>query len=226
MPLLHPLMVARWRPPSTTSPADFAMNVVCGWFKNEFAPFGAHMRPHDDRYKSPPVARLRAAGWTEEEFDFDSELPPVRSGASQSRCRNRPPIMNAGGSPAAQDFTTRYCYEFRHPQDRTFLGRQGADRYLKRWRARTGRRIWIHVYVVCRETEKRPGLPQPLRLRQRRLGSGRQPPQDFRAAIRRSTRRRWRTEHFIAGLGLSARRHGGQIVESSASSPTSASTAA
>ena len=51
VPLVHPLMVAKM---ATTidhvTGGRFAMNVVCGWFKNEFDMFGAHMRPHDDRY--------------------------------------------------------------------------------------------------------------------------------------------------------------------------------
>jgi alkanesulfonate monooxygenase SsuD/methylene tetrahydromethanopterin reductase-like flavin-dependent oxidoreductase (luciferase family) len=69
-----------------------------------------------------------------------------------------PPLMNAGGSPAAQDFTTRYCdMNFVILKDRTYL--EGAKKqidHLKTMAAKHGRqtRIWIHVYVVCRETEK------------------------------------------------------------------------
>ena len=52
VPLVHPLMAAKMA--STidhVTGGRFAMNVVCGWFKDEFDMFGAHMRPHDDRYK-------------------------------------------------------------------------------------------------------------------------------------------------------------------------------
>lgn len=52
VPLVHPLMVAKM---SSTidhvTNGRFALNIVCGWFKNEFDMFGAVMRPHDDRYK-------------------------------------------------------------------------------------------------------------------------------------------------------------------------------
>ena len=66
--------------------------------------------------------------------------------------------MNAGGSPAAQDFTTRYCdMNFVILKDRTYL--EGASKqiaHLKNMARAHGRetRIWIHVYVVCRTTEK------------------------------------------------------------------------
>jgi alkanesulfonate monooxygenase SsuD/methylene tetrahydromethanopterin reductase-like flavin-dependent oxidoreductase (luciferase family) len=69
-----------------------------------------------------------------------------------------PPVMNAGGSRAAQDFTTRYCdMNFVILKDRTFL--EGASKqiaHLKDMARSHGRetRIWIHVYVVCRDTEK------------------------------------------------------------------------
>jgi dimethylsulfone monooxygenase len=66
--------------------------------------------------------------------------------------------MNAGGSPAAQDFTTRYCdMNFVILKDRTFLeGARAQIAHLKNLARSHGRetRIWIHVYVVCRETEK------------------------------------------------------------------------
>ena len=66
--------------------------------------------------------------------------------------------MNAGGSSAAQEFTTRYCdMNFVILKDRTFLeGARGQIAQLKQMARSNGRetRIWIHVYVVCRETEK------------------------------------------------------------------------
>ena len=66
--------------------------------------------------------------------------------------------MNAGGSPAAQDFTTRYCdMNFVILKDRTYLeGARQQIAHLKDMARSHGRetRIWIHVYVVCRQTEK------------------------------------------------------------------------
>jgi alkanesulfonate monooxygenase SsuD/methylene tetrahydromethanopterin reductase-like flavin-dependent oxidoreductase (luciferase family) len=69
-----------------------------------------------------------------------------------------PPVMNAGGSAAAQDFTTRHCdMNFVILKDRTHIetARKQIEN-LKTMARAHGRetRIWIHVYVVCRETEK------------------------------------------------------------------------
>jgi dimethylsulfone monooxygenase len=163
VPLVHPLMVAKM---ATTidhiTRGRFALNVVCGWFKNEFDMFGAHMRPHDDRYKFATewLDFLKKAWTMDEEFDFRSENFNALSVWSQPKPvqKPHPPVMNAGGSPAAQDFTTRYCdMNFVILKDRTFLdGARAQIAHLKNLARSHGRetRIWIHVYVVCRETEK------------------------------------------------------------------------
>lgn len=163
VPLVHPLMVAKMA--STidhVTGGRFALNIVCGWFKNEFDMFGANMRPHDDRYKYATewLDFVRQAWTREEEFDFDSESFHAEKVWSQPKPLQKPhpPLMNAGGSPAAQDFTTRFCdMNFVILKDRTHL--EGAKRqidHLKSMARAHGRetRIWIHVYAVCRETEK------------------------------------------------------------------------
>ena len=133
-----------------------------GRFKNEFDMFGAQMRPHDDRYKyATEWLEFLKRAWTDNsEFDFDSDSFHARNVWSQPKPLQKPhpPVMNAGGSPAAQDFTTRYCdMNFVILKDRTFLeGAQKQIAHLKSMARSHGRetRIWIHVYVVCRETEK------------------------------------------------------------------------
>jgi dimethylsulfone monooxygenase len=163
VPLVHPLMVAKM-----TSTIDhvthgrFALNIVCGWFKNEFDMFGADMRPHDDRYKYAAewLDFLKQAWTRDDDFDFKSANFDAKAVWSQPKPLQKPypPVMNAGGSPAAQDFTTRYCdMNFVHLKDRSNLetGRKEIA-HLKSIARSHGRetRIWIHVYVVCRETEK------------------------------------------------------------------------
>jgi len=163
VPLVHPLMVAKMA--STidhVTNGRFALNIVCGWFKNEFDMFGAFMRPHDDRYKYAAewLDFLRSAWTRQEEFDFKNDSFDAKAVWSEPKPLQQPypPVMNAGGSPAAQDFTTRYCdMNFLHLKDRNNLevGRAEIAR-LKNMARANGReaRIWLHVYVVCRETEK------------------------------------------------------------------------
>ena len=72
---MHPVAVAKMGATiDHISNGRFALNVVAGWFKNEFDMFGAGMRPHDDRYAYAAewidVMRL----WIEEEaFDYEGE---------------------------------------------------------------------------------------------------------------------------------------------------------
>src|SRR5215468_2608326 len=163
VPLVHPLMVAKMAATiDHVTNGRFAKNVVCGWFKNEFDMFGAHMRPHDDRYKYATewLDFVRRAWTQDDEFDFTSESFNAAAVWSQPKPLQKPhpPIMNAGGSPAAQDFTTRYCdMNFVILKDRTYLeGAKAQIDHLKQMARSHGRetRIWIHVYVVCRESEK------------------------------------------------------------------------
>jgi alkanesulfonate monooxygenase SsuD/methylene tetrahydromethanopterin reductase-like flavin-dependent oxidoreductase (luciferase family) len=163
VPLVHPLMVAKMS--STVDHVTngrFALNIVCGWFKNEFDMFGAHMRPHDDRYKyAAEWLDFLKQAWTRQgDFDFKSESFAGKSIWSEPKPvqKPHPPVMNAGGSPAAQEFTTRYCdINFVHLKDRANLETGRREIAHLKEKARTHRRetrIWIHVYVVCRETEQ------------------------------------------------------------------------
>jgi len=75
-PLVHPLMVAKMA--STidhVTNGRFALNVVCGWFKNEFDMFGAHMRPTTTATSTPPNGSnsSKGPGPNDNEFDFDGE---------------------------------------------------------------------------------------------------------------------------------------------------------
>ena len=163
VPLVHPLMVAKM---SSTidhvTRGRFALNIVCGWFKDEFDMFGAHMRPHDDRYRYAAewLDFLKQAWTRHDEFDFKSDSFDAKSVWSQPKPiqEPHPPVMNAGGSPAAQDFTTSHCdMNFVHLKDRTNLetGRKEIAHLKGKARAHDREtRVWIHVYVVCRETEK------------------------------------------------------------------------
>jgi FMNH2-dependent dimethyl sulfone monooxygenase len=163
VPLVHPLMVAKM---SSTidhvTRGRFALNIVCGWFKNEFDMFGAVMRPHDDRYKfAGEWLDFLKQAWTHaDEFDFKSDSFDAKAVWSQPKPLQKPhpPVMNAGGSPAAQDFTTRNCdMNFVHLKDRANLetGRREIAKLKERARLHDNQtRIWVHVYVVCRETEK------------------------------------------------------------------------
>lgn len=162
VPLVNPVMAAKMA--STidhVTNGRFCLNVVCGWFKDEFDMFGADWRHHDERYEygAEWVELVRKLWSHQGEFDFDGRFFKSKKAWSEPKPLQKPypPIMNAGGSKAGQEFAA-------HVADMNFVilrehdlegGRKQVD-YLKNMARAAGRevQVWVHVYVVCRETEK------------------------------------------------------------------------
>ena len=160
-PVTHPVAAAKMAATvDHVAGGRFALNLVAGWFQDEFDMFGVQLPPHEERYDYAAewltlVKRL----WQETaEFDFDgkyfqgkglwSEPKPLQS--------PRPPIMNAGSS------VTGHAFSAQHADMNFAMLRQldeASDRaqiaQLKKLAVDLGRtsQCWIHVYVVCRETE-------------------------------------------------------------------------
>ena len=121
VPLVHPLMVAKMA--STidhVTNGRFALNVVCGWFKNEFDMFGAQMRPHDDRYKYATewLEFLKRPGpTTKNSTSTATAFMPATSGASRSRCKAAPAGDERGRvAGGARLHHALLRHELRHPQ--------------------------------------------------------------------------------------------------------------
>ena len=111
---VHPILAAK---ALTTvdhiSGGRLALNIVCGWFKEEAEMFGHSLLEHDEGYAYADewitaVKRL----WTEEdEIDFDGRFIRMKRGMSQPKPLQapHPVLMNAGGSPAGQRFVADHC---------------------------------------------------------------------------------------------------------------------
>ena len=160
-PLIHPVAAAKMAATvDHISGGRFALNLVAGWFRNEFEMFGAELKPHDRRYDYAAewidlVKRL----WSEEEaFDFAGTFFHGKALWSQPKPVQspRPPIMNAGSSPSGQAFSARHAdMNFVMLRQKDAESDRAQIAGLKRMAADLGRasQCWIHVYVVCRETE-------------------------------------------------------------------------
>ena len=161
-PLMHPVAVAKM---SATidhiSNGRFALNVVAGWFKNEFEMFDAELKEHGARYAYAAewievIKRL----WVEEEaFDYDGAYFQGNALWSQPKPIQlpRPPIMNAGSSTMGQNFSAEHAdmnfVMLRQKDDESDAGQIEQLKSLAADRGRASQ-CWIHVYVVCRETEQ------------------------------------------------------------------------
>ena len=160
-PLVHPITAAKQAATiDHISGGRFVMNIVCGWFKNEFEMFGAEWREHDRRYEYAAewlaLARLL---WSERDaFDFNGEFfqgkelwsePKPLQGAEL-------PIMNAGSSATGRRFSAENCdMNFAMLRQKSDESDQGQIAALKSIAAASGRKsqCWIHGYAVVRASE-------------------------------------------------------------------------
>lgn len=163
VPTVHPLVAAKQ---ATTidhiSSGRFALNIVCGWFKEELEMFGAPMLEHDEAYERAEewltvIKRL----WTaEEEFDFDGRYFQIKKGFHQPKPLQAPfpALMNAGNSERGRHFAAKNCdlaFIVHRSYDWDEI-RKHVDNYRRLAREEYGRelQVWSYAYVVQRETEK------------------------------------------------------------------------
>jgi FMNH2-dependent dimethyl sulfone monooxygenase len=161
-PLVHPVMAAKQAATiDHITDGRFVLNVVCGWFRNEFEMFDAEWREHDRRYDyAAEWLRLCRRLWTETEpFNFEGEFFHGKDLWSEPKPVQRAlvPVMNAGSSLIGQRFSAENC-------DMNFVmlrqKNEESDRaqiyQLKQMASAAGRHsgCWIHGYAVIRPTQK------------------------------------------------------------------------
>ena len=162
VPLIHPVAAAKMGATvDHVSGGRFALNLVAGWFKDEFEMFGAEWRGHDRRYNyATEWVELVKRLWTEEEaFDHEGEFFQGTALWSQPKPLQspRPPIMNAGSSPTGQAFSAAHAdmnfVMLRQKDDESDIAQINHLKTMATELKRSSQ-CWIHGYVVCRETEK------------------------------------------------------------------------
>ena len=162
VPLVHPVMAAKMAATvDHVTNGRFCLNVVCGWFKDEFDMFGADWRHHDERYVygAEWVALVRKLWSHAGEFDHDGTYFHAKRAWSEPKPIQKPypPIMNAGGSKAGREFAATVAdMNFVILSRHDFEGGKAQVEGLKAMARAAGRevQVWIHVYIVCRDTEK------------------------------------------------------------------------
>ena len=161
-PVIHPVAAAKMAATiDHVSGGRFALNLVAGWFQDEFDMFGVNLAPHQQRYDYAAewltlVKRL----WSEDsEFDFHGKYFQGKGFWSEPKPVQVPrlPIMNAGSSDMGHAFSARYAdMNFAMLRQKGDASDKAQITHLKQMAADLGRssQCWIHVYVVCRDTEK------------------------------------------------------------------------
>jgi FMNH2-dependent dimethyl sulfone monooxygenase len=158
--MIHPILAAKQMVTADhVGHGRFGVNIVCGWHRDEFEMFRTEQYVHDERYAfAADWWSVVTALWERDGlFDHAGKYFSYRNleAAPRPYGGSRPPMMNAGASPAGRDFAIRfsdlhfdYC---RTPED-------SIDRVAetKQLAANAGRRIqvWIPASVVCRPTQR------------------------------------------------------------------------
>jgi FMNH2-dependent dimethyl sulfone monooxygenase len=160
-PLVHPVAAAKQAATiDHVSGGRFVMNLVCGWNRPEFEMFGVPWHEHERRYAYATewLTLVRRLWSAEREFDFDGEFFQGQGLWSQPKPLQAPvPLMNAGSSPTGQAFSAQHCdmnfVMLRQKNEASDREQIGALKTLALEHGRSSQ-CWIHIYVVCRETER------------------------------------------------------------------------
>ncbi len=112
-PTAHPVLIAKQAASiDRLSGGRFAMNIVGGWNRREFAMFDIDLLEHDERYQylAEWLTVVRALWESPDEVNHDGKYFKIHG----ALCRPQPvqariPIMNAGLSPAGRAFAAEHA---------------------------------------------------------------------------------------------------------------------
>lgn len=161
--LWQPGVLAKWVATADhLSNGRAAVNVVSGWFKEEFTKLGEPWLEHDERYRRSAefIQALRAI-WTEERANLAGDFYRIRDFSLKPKPlslpdRPHPEIFQGGNSTAARHNGGRYSdWYFSNGNDFDGVSQQLAD--LRRIAADAGRtdgpRFGLNGFVIVRDTE-------------------------------------------------------------------------
>lgn len=161
--LWQPGVLAKWVATADhLSNGRAAVNVVSGWFKEEFIKLGEPWLEHDERYRrSAEFIQVLREIWTEERANFAGDFYRIRDFSLKPKPlslpdRPHPEIFQGGNSTAARQNGGRYSdWYFSNGNDFDGVSQQLAD--LRRIAAEAGRtegpRFGLNGFVIVRDTE-------------------------------------------------------------------------
>lgn len=138
----------------------FHLNVVSGWFKDEYTRFGEPWLEHDERYdRSEEFIKVLKDLWTEEQFSFNGRFYQIDNAPCDAPCEPKPvsspDIFQGGNSPRALKMAARVS-------DWLFLNGGSLEKlksqieqvntYAKEF-GTTPPKIGVNSFVIARDTE-------------------------------------------------------------------------
>ncbi len=159
--LWHPAVIANVIATANyISNGRVSLNVVSGWFKDEYVGFGAEWLEHDERYvRSEEFIRILKGMWTEERFSFAGKYYNITDVPMEPKPfqKPHPTIFQGGNSIAAREMAARVT-------DVLFLNGGTVEQIgaivqdVKQRAARYGRedqiRFAMNAFVISRDSEE------------------------------------------------------------------------
>ena len=157
--LWHPGVVAKMGATiDFISNGRFCLNVVSGWFKDEFTIYGEPLLDHDERYRrSEEFIRVLKGMWTEDEFHFKGDFYRINGGWVKPRPVNQnphPEIFQGGNSKAARRMASRVS-DWYFMNGNTIDGVRQQIQEVSALARQEGRRVkfGLNAFILVRDTE-------------------------------------------------------------------------
>ncbi|WP_190125542.1 dimethylsulfone monooxygenase SfnG [Streptomyces inusitatus] len=142
------------------SKGRFAVNVVSGWFKDEFTSLGEPWLEHDERYRrSEEFIRALRALWTDDHAELAGDFYRIRDFSLKPKPfgvpgRPHPEIFQGGNSTAARTMAGRVS-DWYLSNGKDFDGVREQLRDVRASAAAAGRRVrfGLNGFLIARDTE-------------------------------------------------------------------------
>ncbi|MEP0914910.1 dimethyl sulfone monooxygenase SfnG [Leptolyngbya sp. GB1-A1] len=158
--LWHPGVVAKMGATiDFLSKGRFCLNIVSGWFKDEFTIYGEHWLDHDERYRrSEEFIRVLKGLWTEDEFHFKGDFYRINGGWVKPKPINQnphPEIFQGGNSKAARRMAGRVS-DWYFMNGNTIEGAREQIEEVSALARAEGRTIkfGLNAFIIVRDTEQ------------------------------------------------------------------------
>lgn len=141
------------------SKGRFALNIVSGWFKDEFTIYGEPWLDHDERYRrSEEFIRVLKGLWTEDEFHFKGDFYRLNGGWVKPKPISNnphPEIFQGGNSKAARRMAGRVS-DWYFMNGNTLDGVREQVEEVSALAHAAGRTIkfGLNAFIIVRDTEQ------------------------------------------------------------------------
>lgn len=134
----------------------FHLNVVSGWYKDEYTRFGEPWLDHDERYeRSEEFINVLKGLWTQERFSYNGRFYQIDNAPCEPKPISSPDVFQGGNSARALKMAARVS-------DWLFMNGGSLKKIkskideVKRYAAEFGTeppKIGVNAFVICRDTE-------------------------------------------------------------------------